>query len=85
MDAPFFFGDVAVDSPVVSERDDARTMVEFQYIDSFFAKAFAFSFVFRPWLKVVTLASCAILAVVLLLYGLKALVCIAKVMVGESQ
>jgi hypothetical protein len=81
-DAPFFFGQVAVDSPIVSERDSAKRMVEFQDINAFYAWAFAFSFVFRPWLKVVTLGSCAILAGVLLLYALRALACIAKALVG---
>jgi hypothetical protein len=42
------------------------------------------SFVFRPWLKVVALASCAVIAAVLLLYALKALACITKIMVGED-
>jgi len=77
-DAPFFFGEVAVDTPVVSERDSVKKMVEFQGIDAFYAWAFAFSFVFRPWLKVVTLGSCGLIGVVLLLYGLKALACVVK-------
>jgi len=84
-DAPFFFGKVAVDSPLKSEQDSVKKMIEFQGINAFYAWAFAFSFVFRPWLKVVTLGSCAILAAVLLLYGLKALACIAKVLVGNDQ
>jgi len=93
-DAPFFFGKVAVDSPLESrpacgadesERDSVKKMVEFQGINAFYAWAFAFSFVFRPWLKVVTLGSCAILAAVLLLYALKALACVAKVLVGNDQ
>jgi len=77
-DGPFFFGDVAVDTPVVSERDSVKKMVEFQGIDAFYAWAFAFSFVFRPWLKVVALGSCGLIGVVLLLYGLKALACVVK-------
>jgi hypothetical protein len=78
-DAPFFFGKVAVDSPVVSERDSIRKMIEFQGIRPFYAWAFAFSFIFRPWLKIVVLGSFAVLGLVLLLYGLKALSAIAKV------
>jgi hypothetical protein len=83
-DAPFFFGSVGVDSPIASERDSAREMVEFEGIDGTYAWAFAFSFVFRPWLKVVALGSCAILAVVLLLYALKALGAVVKVL-GEEN
>ena len=82
--APFFFGKVDVDSPVVSKRDSVKMMVEFQDVDAVYAWAFALSFVFRPWLKVVTLASCAVLAVVLLLYALKALACITKTLAGED-
>ena len=77
-DGPFFFGEVAVDTPVVSERDSVKKMVEFQGIDAFYAWAFAFSFVFRPFLKVVALGSCGLIGVVLLLYGLKALACVVK-------
>jgi hypothetical protein len=83
-DAPFFFGEVAVDSPIVSERDSVKKMVEFQDIDAFYAWAFAFSFVFRPWLKVVALGSCGLIGVVLLLYGLKALACVVKMLAEED-
>jgi hypothetical protein len=84
-DAPFFFGDVAVDSPVVDERDSAKKMTEFQDIDPLYAWAFASSFVFRPMMKLVSLGSCAVLALVLLLYVLKALGCVVKVLGGENQ
>lgn len=79
-DGPFFFGEVTVDSPIVSERDSVKKMVEFQDIDAVYAWAFAFSFVFRPWLKIVALGSCGLIGVVLLLYGLKALACVVKVL-----
>ena len=78
-DAPFFFGDVAVDSPIAAERDKARQMAEFQDIDATYAKMFAMSFVFRPMLKIVSLCSCAVLGLVLLLYGLLALRCVVRV------
>jgi len=84
-DAPFFFGKVAVDSPFESERESVKEMVEFQNIDPLFTRAFAFTFVFRPWLKVVILGSCAILAAVLLLYALRALACVAKALVGNDH
>jgi hypothetical protein len=77
-DGPFFFGEVAIDTPVVSERDSVKKMVEFQGIDAFYAWAFAFSFVFRPFLKVVALGSCGLIGVVLLLFGLKALACVVR-------
>jgi hypothetical protein len=84
-DAPFFFGKVAVDSPLESERKSVKEMIEFQGIDPVFTKAFAASFVFRPWLKVVVLGSCAIMVAVLLLYALRALACVAKALVGNDD
>jgi len=84
-DAPFYFGDVAIDSPLASQKDAVKKMVDFQYLDAGFVKVFAFSFVFRPWLKVIALVSCAVLAAVLLLYALKALACVTKVLVGKQD
>jgi hypothetical protein len=77
-DAPFFFGEVEVDTPVEADRDSVKKMVEFQDISSCYAWAFAASFVFRPWLKVVALGSCGLLGLILLIYGLKALACVMK-------
>jgi len=75
---PFFFGEVEIDSPLAGEQVATKEMVEFQGIDAFYAWAFAFSFVFRPFLKVVALVSAGLIGVVLLLYGLKALACVVK-------
>jgi len=83
-DAPFFFSAVAVDSPIVSERDSSKEMVGFQESDRFYAWAFAFSFVFRPWLKVIALGCCGIIGGVILLYALRALACIVKLLAGRS-
>jgi hypothetical protein len=77
-DGPFFFGEVEIDSPLAGEQIAAKKMVEFQRIDDFYAWAFALSFVFRPWLKIFALGSAALIGVVLLLYGLKALACVVK-------
>jgi hypothetical protein len=84
-DGPFLFGKVAVDSPFEFERQSVKKMIEFQGIDPLFNRVFAFTFVFRPWLKVVVLCSCTILAAVLLLYALKALACVAKALVGNNH
>ena len=83
-DSSFFFGQVAVDSPVVSEQGSVKRMIEFEKLRPFYTWAFAASFVFRPYLKIVAIGSCAILAGVLLLYALKALACIAKILVGKE-
>jgi hypothetical protein len=82
-DAPFFFGDVEIDSPLAADGASAR-MIDFQDLKPFYVKAFAFSFVFRPWLKLVILASCAGLAGVLVLYALRALACVVKVLSEEN-
>jgi hypothetical protein len=84
-DAPFFFGEVSLDSPIASERRAVKTMVEFQELGPFYVKAFAFSFVFRPWLKVVILAACAGIGGVLVLYGLRALALVVKVLSEENS
>jgi len=81
--SPFFFGGVEVDTPVVSEKAFVKKMVEFQGLNPVYTKLFAISFVFRPLLKVVALGSCAVLGMVLLLYGLRALACIVRVL-GEN-
>jgi len=81
--APFFFGDVKIDTPVAAARD-SKKMVEFQDISPSYAWAFAFSFVFRPWMKLVVLCSCAIMALVLLFYALKALGCVVKTLAGKN-
>jgi len=83
MDAPLFFGDVVVDSPAITGRGTMK-MIAFQKIDPYYAKAFAFSFVFRPMMKIVSLGSCAIIAVVLLLYALRVLACVVKVLAGSE-
>ncbi len=75
----FFFGNVKVDSPVADEWQSTRKMIEFQGSDPTYTKLFAFSFVFRPWMKIVCILSSFIIAGVLLLYALRALLCIAKI------
>jgi len=81
---PFFFGKVEVDTPIASEEGAVKKMIEFQDLNPVYTKAFAMSFMFRPLLKVVSFGSCAILAAVLLLYGLKALACIVKILAGKD-
>jgi hypothetical protein len=84
-DAPFFFGAVEVDSPLLSQAGSVKMMADFEGIDPVYTKAFAFSFIFRPWLKLITIACSAVLAAVLLLYALKALACLAKVFAQQCN
>ena len=83
-ESPFFFGAVAVDSPVASETPVTREMVDFQDISPFYAWAFSASFVFRPWFKIVAIAAAGILGVVLLLYALKALGAVARTLAEDE-
>ncbi|MHC4221318.1 MAG: cytochrome c3 family protein [Planctomycetota bacterium] len=84
-DAALSFGKVAVDTPLVSARGGVKEMVEFQDIDPVYIKLFALSFVFRPWLKAVAFACCAVLAAVLLLYALRALKSVTKILADWSR
>ncbi len=78
--SPFFFGDVAVDSPVLLAASLTKSQYEFQRTSYARTWVFAMSFIFRPWFKVIAIGSCAVIGIVLLLYGLKALGAVAKVL-----
>jgi hypothetical protein len=80
--SPFLFGLVSIDSPL--KNLTGREMVAFEDLPRFYTKAFAFSFVFRPWLKVVAILSSLVILGVLVLYALKALGFVAKVVVGDE-
>jgi hypothetical protein len=84
-DSPFLFGLVSIDSPLKSVAATSAEMVKFENLPRSYTKAFAFSFVFRPWLKVVAILSSLVIAGVLLLYALKALGFVAKVVVGNDS
>jgi hypothetical protein len=84
-DAPFFFGNIRIDSPIDANQDSSIKMIEFQDISPTYAWAFAASFVFRPWLKIIAIGSCAVIAGVLLLYALRALACVIKALAGEDK
>ena len=83
--SPFFFGSVVVDSPLKTSEPMTSQMVSFQQISPTYAWAFSASFVFRPWFKIVAGSSAAVLGVVLLLYGLKALAAVAKALAEDEQ
>ena len=82
-DAPFFFGNIAIDTPLIDKGDSVKRMVELQDASAFYEWAFAASFVFRPWLKIITIGSCTVIAGVLLLYALRAMACVIKALAGE--
>ncbi|MEN6576607.1 MAG: hypothetical protein ABFD90_09710 [Phycisphaerales bacterium] len=83
--SPFFFGKVAVDSPIVSVSNLTKTQYQFQKASHARTWFFAFSFIFRPWFKVVAIGATAVIGIVLLLYGLKALGSVAKVLAEQED
>jgi hypothetical protein len=84
-DSAFFFGKVGVDSPIASVAGLTKVQYEFQKAPHGRTWAFAWSFVFRPWFKVVAIGSVAVIGIVLLLYGLKALGAIARVLAEQDK
>lgn len=81
--SPFLFGLVSIDSPLKNPAE--KEMIAFEDLPRCYTKAFAFSFVFRPWLKVTAVLSSLVILGVLVLYALKALAFVAKVIVGDEQ
>lgn len=91
--SPFFFASVPLDTPVAQKTQDgwiqtleARPMVAFQEgIRPTYIRWFNWSFVFRPMMKITVLACCGLIAAVLVLYGLKALRCVAAAVSDENE
>ena len=77
-DSPFIFGQVEVDTPIKPAEKQSVAMTEFGELDRGYYQMFAFTFLFRPWLKVVVILSCILLGMVLLLYALKGLDTVIK-------
>jgi len=67
-----------VDTPMASGQGQFRQMSDFLGIDVQRVKVFGWSFVFRPWLKAIGLASCALLVVLALAFSGRALFRISK-------
>ena len=81
----FFFGKVAVDSPILAVGSLTKTQYEFQDVPCGRTWAFAMSFVFRPWFKVIAIGSAGLIGFVLLLYGLRALGAVARVLAEQEK
>ncbi len=80
----FFTAEVPVDTAMVSGQGQHRSMSEFEAVDATKADLFGWSFVFRPWMQAVGLCSGAILILLVLAFGARALVRIAKVFSGRE-
>ena len=83
--SPFLFGKVAVDSPVAVLGKLTKVQYEFENLPYGSTWAFAWSFIFRPWFKVVAIGSMGLIGIVLLLYGLKALGVVARALAEQEK
>ncbi|MEN8127427.1 MAG: hypothetical protein ABFR90_06435 [Planctomycetota bacterium] len=85
-DSAVFFGNVEVDSPVKAEgTPEFIEMIELQGIDRLYMRTFNASFMFRPFLKIIALASCGLVVLVLLAYIVRAVAAISNACVEESD
>ncbi len=82
-DSPFLFGLVSGDSPLKSAAADVR-MIHFESLPKISTKVFAWSFVFRPMFKIVSILASVVIIGVLAFYVLKALGFAAKAVVGKD-
>jgi hypothetical protein len=76
----FLFGSVDVDSPIAAVASLTKPQYGFAKLDYGRTSWFAWSFVFRPWFKVVSIGASALIGLVLLLYGLRALAAVVRVL-----
>jgi hypothetical protein len=74
-----------VDSPIASLSSLTKVQYEFQQAPHGRTWAFAMSFIFRPWFKVVAIGSAGLIGIVLLLYGLRALGAVARVLAEQEK
>lgn len=84
-DAPMFFGKVRVASPFLMPRDSVASMTSFQQQTPVYPWILSMSFHFRPWLKAIIIISFAIVGLVVMLYGMRGLAHIIRVLAGEKQ
>jgi hypothetical protein len=85
-DSAIFFGKVAVDSPLASERKVAWTMSRFEKnLDVDYQARLAGTWKYRIWLKVIGLAAAGLLLLFLLAYVLRAVERLSATTVGRSR
>ena len=78
LSSPFYFGNVTVPTPLISQPQSFVSMTRFNKLGNIFPRVFAISFFFRPWLKFFILISSIVIILILLLYTLKGLDCLVK-------
>lgn len=82
--SPFYFSEVGIATPLASGHRAVLTMAEFQGSSALYQSAFALSFLFRPWLKILIIASTLIIAAVVLVYAFQGLAGLLKTFAEEN-
>ena len=77
MNKPFFFGKVAVDSPVVSKAVFVE-MIKFAGVNKAYTKLFASSLLFYRFVAVISVVACFIAAAIIAVYAFAGLIRILK-------
>jgi hypothetical protein len=83
-DAPFHFGSVGVASPFIVKKDSVARMTDYQDTSEVAAWIFSMSFLFRPWLKVLIIASFVLVASVVLISALRGLAHVIRTLAAEE-
>jgi len=82
----FFFGKVQIDTPIKSESGPEYVeMIKLQGVDRLYIWAFNFSFVFRPFLKIVAVVFCCLIGLVILAYAVRAVTAISNTLVKREK
>ena len=84
VDSAFLFAETPIDSSFNADHKKSVKMIEFQKLNPDYEQAFAFSFVFRPWLKITALASSAVIGAILLFSFLTAVGVVLKKLGGNK-
>ncbi|MFQ5628232.1 MAG: hypothetical protein ACE5I1_05680 [bacterium] len=81
--SPFYFGEIPIATPVAGLQSGKKQMADFQAANSIYQKAFALSFIFRPWLKALMLLSAFVISAVLAIYAFRGFAGILQNMAQE--
>jgi len=71
--SPFFYSNINIDSPLNLNNAAIVKMINFQNTNKIGSWIFSFSFLFRPWLKLIIIISLLIIVGIVILYAFKGL------------
>ncbi len=73
LNSPLYFGRVEIDTPLKLSGQVYTRMIDYRSQTRIQAVIFSFSFLFRPWLKILIILAVVVITAVVLLYGFKGL------------